>query len=127
LQMTQLFYNLLNNSLKFSRQDIKPRIVVQSKLMDREEVAGLHLNSNVRYRMLKFTDNGIGFNKEYSERIFTIFQRLNSKENYPGTGIGLALCKKVVDNHRGLIFAEGNENKGAAFTIVLPEKQSINL
>ncbi len=70
-------------------------------------------------------DNGIGFNQEFAEQIFIIFQRLNSKSAFPGTGIGLALCKKVAENHHGLIYAEGLENGGAKFVIILPIKQKV--
>jgi signal transduction histidine kinase len=67
-----------------------------------------------------FSDNGIGFAPEYADQIFDIFQRLNYKQDYPGTGIGLALCRKIVSNHRGKIFAKGEENEGAEFKILLP-------
>jgi len=77
----------------------------------------------MQFYRLEFQDNGIGFNNEYASRIFTIFQRLNTVHDYPGTGIGLALCKKVVSNHGGVIFASGEENKGATFTVILPASQ----
>ena len=70
--------------------------------------------------MIQFSDNGIGFDPQYSERIFAIFQRLHSKQTYSGTGIGLALCRKIVENHGGIIFAKGDPGKGAIFTIILP-------
>lgn len=124
LQISQLFYNLLNNSLKFSRPDVKPVITIRHHELDAEDTERLQLPEDVCWHQLDFTDNGIGFNAEYAERIFTIFQRLNNKENYPGTGIGLALCKKVVENHDGLISAESKENNGSTFTIILPEKQT---
>jgi light-regulated signal transduction histidine kinase (bacteriophytochrome) len=68
-------------------------------------------------------DNGIGFDQEFSEKIFMIFQRLNGKSEYPGSGIGLAICKKIVDNHHGFIGANSETNKGATFTILLPQTQ----
>ena len=80
------------------------------------------LDNHDSYYEIVVKDNGIGFSQEYARQIFTIFQRLHDKEKYPGTGIGLALCKKIIDNHGGAIFAEAKENKGAEFHVVLPEK-----
>jgi light-regulated signal transduction histidine kinase (bacteriophytochrome) len=88
----------------------------------KEKLAGLQ--PQLRYYEIIFNDNGIGFNDEYSEQIFGLFKRLNDKQFYPGSGIGLALCKKVVENHRGEIIAQGKENEGASFLVYLPEKQS---
>jgi PAS domain S-box-containing protein len=123
LQMGQLFYNLLNNSLKFAADERKPEINITSRTLSTDEKQEHHLEAGKAYYQIEFEDNGIGFSPEYSERIFTIFQRLNSKEIYPGTGIGLALCKKVADNHNGLIYASGEPGKGAKFTIILPATQ----
>lgn len=125
LQMGQLFYNLLNNALKFSNNDVLPVIQISCDTLSAERIKELNLLPDMTYYQLGVKDNGIGFNSEYSKRIFEIFQRLNNKDDYPGTGIGLALCKKVTDNHNGLIFARGNENEGAVFTVILPEKQVI--
>ena len=75
------------------------------------------------YYEIIIKDNGIGFKQEYVDQIFGLFKRLNDKQYYPGSGIGLALCRKVVDNHHGYIRAEGRENEGAAFYIYLPEQQ----
>jgi len=123
LQMNQLFYNLLNNSLKFSKEDEKPVIKITSGVVDEEKRTALHLPAGVVYYEIVFTDNGIGFSQEYAELIFGLFKRLNDKHYYPGSGIGLALCKKVVNNHRGIIIAKGAENEGASFFIYLPEQQ----
>lgn len=123
LQMTQLFYNLISNSLKFSQADRNPVITIKTKILSGEEKAYNKL-SNQEYCMITFSDNGIGFEKDYTDKIFVIFQRLNTREKYPGTGIGLALCKKVIENHFGLISAEAIENQGATFTIILPTKQT---
>ena len=107
--MNRLFYNLLNNSLKFSKPDNPP--VVDITLVD-------DLTKNFIELVVK--DNGIGFDQKYAERIFNLFQRLNDRYSYAGNGIGLSLCKKIVENHKGEILAFGNLNQGASFYIKLP-------
>ncbi|HEX6428013.1 MAG TPA: ATP-binding protein, partial [Niastella sp.] len=82
-----------------------------------------HLDTGNTWFKIDFTDNGIGFEPEFNERIFQIFQRLHGKTEYPGSGIGLAICKKIVDQHKGLIYATGESDNGATFTIILPEHQ----
>ena len=119
-QFHQLFYNLISNSLKFSRPDVRPRITITS-----EVVAGRSLKKNefdpaAEYHHLRFSDNGIGFEQKYGERIFEVFQRLNGKNEYSGTGIGLAIVKKIVENHKGIIEAKGQLNAGATFDIFIP-------
>ncbi len=126
LQMNQLFYNLISNSLKFTAPDRQPQIKLSAVLASDEEKNKFHLKSESQYFKLVFSDNGIGFKQSFAEQIFVIFQRLGYKEEYPGTGIGLALCRKVVDNHHGVIYANSIENEGAAFTILLPVKQGGN-
>jgi light-regulated signal transduction histidine kinase (bacteriophytochrome) len=121
-QMHQLFYNLVNNALKFSRTDVLPLIAITCKrLTDNEIFLHPDLKPNHTYFHITFTDNGIGFDQSSSEKIFVLFQRLHSKESYAGTGIGLALCKKVVQNHEGKIWATSEKEKGATFNIILPE------
>jgi two-component system, chemotaxis family, CheB/CheR fusion protein len=119
-QMNQLFYNLLGNSLKFARKDVIPRINVTSTQLNRKEATALGLSDKQQYTCIVVEDNGIGFNNEYAEKIFEIFQRLHIKESYKGNGIGLALCKRIVQNHNGIINTSGEENKGARFEIILP-------
>ena len=124
IQINQLFYNLVNNSLKFSKDEIPLHLDVSCKLLTAEEVKyvqGLDLGKT--YYEIIFSDNGIGFNQEYAAQIFGLFKRLNDKTTYSGSGIGLALCKKVVANHGGIILANGKENVGAQFYIYLPQKQ----
>ncbi|MCU7552726.1 PAS domain S-box protein [Chitinophagaceae bacterium LB-8] len=122
LQMSQLFYNLLNNSLKFSKKDVIPKIEIRSKLLSKDEKAKLpHIDARRNIYEITFKDNGIGFSPEYAEQIFTIFQRLHSRSSYEGTGIGLALCKKIALNHQGDIFAVSEEGMGAEFHVLLPE------
>lgn len=121
LEMRQLFFNLIGNAIKFSRQDIRPVINISGRILTAEEVSrDESLNTLWPYYAIEVCDNGIGFDPKYAEKIFTIFQRLHSREVYSGTGIGLALCQKVVNNHHGKIFAEGEENNGACFFIILP-------
>ena len=121
IQMNQLFYNLMSNALKFSNDH--PIIDIQSKVLSDDEVQSIpQLDSENSYLRIIFSDNGIGFEKEYSDRIFIIFQRLNSGEAFGGTGIGLAITKKVIENHDGFICARSEFGKGATFTIYLPIK-----
>ncbi len=124
LQMNQLFYNLLNNALKFSRSDASPRIRIEARQLKAEEVrANEALLPNQTYYEIAFIDNGLGFDNTYAEQIFVIFKRLTDKQMFPGSGIGLALCRKVVENHNGFIYATGEENKGATFYVLLPQQQ----
>lgn len=122
LQMNQLFYNLINNSLKFSKENQVPEISVRCRKIGPEEKTETMLRE-VGYYEIEFSDNGIGFSPEYAAQIFGLFKRLNDRKNFPGSGIGLALCKKVVDNHHGEIVAMSSENDGASFYVYLPEKQ----
>jgi two-component system CheB/CheR fusion protein len=125
LQMNQLFYNLMSNALKFSRADIRPVISITSQLLSEQEIEKYPaLDASIPYIEIVFTDNGIGFSQKYAKQIFTIFQRLHDKETYKGTGIGLALCKKIIENHQGEIFANAKQDEGASFHIILPVKQS---
>jgi PAS domain S-box-containing protein len=124
LQMSQLFYNLFNNSLKFAKQGQKPQIRITSSMVTEEKRKTLNLTENTVYYEIIFSDNGIGFSQEYADQIFGLFKRLNDKQYYPGSGIGLALCKKVVENHNGLMYAKGKENGGASFFIYLPQKHT---
>jgi light-regulated signal transduction histidine kinase (bacteriophytochrome) len=118
-QLHQLFYNLINNSLKFSIE--KPTISISCRELNSSEIKLYpDLHTSVKYIELIFQDNGIGFDQKYANQVFTIFKRLNSKQTFEGTGIGLALCKKIVDNHHGIIKAESEIGKGAQFKIILP-------
>jgi two-component system, chemotaxis family, CheB/CheR fusion protein len=119
LQLHQLFSNLISNSLKFCDKD--PVIRITSEAVSREEVRTVpELNDRNSYVKIKFVDNGIGFEQEYANKIFTIFQRLHHRKLYAGTGIGLALCKRIVEKHQGAIFASSAVDCGATFTIYLP-------
>ena len=119
LQLHQLFANLISNSLKFS--ETKPAINITATMLLPSQVAHYqHLLNDREYVKLVFTDNGIGFEQQFAEQIFIIFQRLNNLRSYSGTGIGLALCKKIVDHHDGVITAKSAPDAGASFTIILP-------
>jgi signal transduction histidine kinase/CHASE3 domain sensor protein len=120
-QIQQLFINLIGNSLKYSKEKGVPKIKISCKKVTAFEEELLPKNTKDKYYKITFEDNGIGFEQEYAEKIFVLFNRLHNKNEYAGTGIGLAICKKIVENHRGYIFAEGKPNKGAVFTIYLSE------
>jgi two-component system CheB/CheR fusion protein len=121
LQMNQLFYNLISNALKFSRPDIPPVIEISCRLVTGKKVAHqVPLNPETNYYELIVRDNGIGFAQQYAEKIFEIFQRLNARSEYEGTGIGLALVNKIVEQHKGAIYAVSEEGKGSAFYLLLP-------
>jgi signal transduction histidine kinase len=122
-QMKQLFDNLLNNSIKFKRAGVPPVITIRCFRLSRRQKEQHHLDAGITWFRIDFADNGIGFEPEYNQRIFQIFQRLHGKTEYPGSGIGLAICKKIIDQHKGLIYATGEPDNGATFSIILPEHQ----
>ncbi|HUR12238.1 MAG TPA: PAS domain-containing protein [Flavitalea sp.] len=119
-QFRQLFQNLMSNSLKFIRTGVQPRIVVRHRYIRPSQVKTAEVAKANEYLQINFEDNGIGFDKAFSEKIFAIFQRLHSKSEYEGTGIGLSICRKIIENHGGTIVAAGVPNQGAKFTIILP-------
>jgi light-regulated signal transduction histidine kinase (bacteriophytochrome) len=124
LQMNQLLYNLIGNALKFAKRGIAPVITITAKKLDADKHSLYgRVDVNREYCEIQVVDNGIGFNQEYADKIFTIFQKLNEKSLYGGYGIGLALCKKIVDNHSGAIYAKGDSQNGALFSFILPYKQ----
>ncbi len=133
-QLQQLFQNLISNAIKFGREGEAPVIRISG-----EQVRGVDLSNDDKawirqyapdrsaaafdaeqYCRITVADNGIGFDQQYSDKIFQIFQRLHGRSEYEGTGIGLAICKRIVENHHGLIRAVGEPGKGATFTILLP-------
>ena len=120
LQMNQLFHNIIGNSLKFSKTGATCEINITSRNLPSEEIKKYQLNEDLAWCEILFKDNGIGFSQEYAETVFYIFERLNSRDQYEGTGIGLALCKKIVTMHGGKIFAESQENAGTVFHVILP-------
>jgi two-component system CheB/CheR fusion protein len=122
-QMSQLFHNLISNSLKFSKEGVPPVISITYREFPEKEIEKYaKLKIAISYVEIIFRDNGIGFEQKYADQIFTIFQRIHNKESYSGTGIGLALCKKIIENHQGEIFVWSKENEGTVFHIILPLK-----
>jgi light-regulated signal transduction histidine kinase (bacteriophytochrome) len=123
-QCRQLFKNLLDNALRFSKENVPPGIEVKSTVLSVAEKEQFNLQQDGTYHKIEIADNGIGFDSEYAAKIFQPFVRLNGKAAFEGNGLGLALCKKIVDNHRGILFADGAENEGARFIVILPETHS---
>lgn len=124
IQMSQLFGNLISNALKYSKNDLQPEIKIITKLIPEKERNTLFLDHNLEYISVEIIDNGIGFNPSYAEQIFNIFQRLHGKDEFAGTGIGLAMCRKIMQNHNGLINATSKEGFGTTFKIIIPKTQS---
>ena len=119
-QFRQLIYNLISNALKFSRADIPSLITIRSIIVKGSELNVEKLSPEKNYCHITVKDNGIGFEPHFSELIFGVFQKLHSKDVYVGTGIGLAIVKKIVENHNGIVTATGELNKGATFDIYIP-------
>jgi len=119
-QIKQLMVNLISNSLKYTRPDVPPVIKISGCLVDGSEFGEPGARPGVEYAMISVADNGIGFDPKYTAKIFELFQRLHSNHVYSGTGIGLPLCKKIVQKLRGFIHAKGDPGKGAVFTVYLP-------
>jgi len=110
-QLQQVFQNLLTNALKYSKADVPPQITITAEESER---------NGRRYHAIKIIDNGIGFEPQYADKIFQMFTRLHGKAEYSGTGVGLSIVKKVVENHNGFIEVESEPGKGSTFEIYLP-------
>ncbi|SKC89767.1 PAS domain S-box-containing protein [Ohtaekwangia koreensis] len=123
-QFQQLFVNLLSNSLKFSKKDVQPHIGITAEVISADQIKGYTGDLTKRFHHIAIKDNGIGFAEEYSTKIFEVFQRLHGTAEYSGTGIGLSICKKIVENHNGIIQAEGKVKEGATFHIYIPVTES---
>jgi PAS domain S-box-containing protein len=119
-QFRQLLYNLISNSLKFSNPERPPYVKIKSEIVEGVKLKDERVSPEKKYCHISVSDNGIGFEQQYSERIFDLFQRLNSKSQFNGTGIGLAIVKKIVEIHNGIITAKAELNKGATFDIYIP-------
>lgn len=119
-QFRQLMHNLISNALKFSNPDKPPHITINRRNIKGSEVKDQKLLSEKEYCHITVTDNGIGFASENKDHIFEVFKRLHDKEKISGTGIGLTIAKKIVENHNGIIIATGELNNGASFDIYIP-------
>ena len=125
LQMRQLLQNLIGNALKFHRENEAPRVKIYSQIHGNREQ--LTENSpDTHFYQITVEDNGIGFDQKYCDRIFQVFQRLHGRSEYEGTGIGLAICRKIVERHGGSITAESTPSQGAKFIVTLPVHQSLD-
>ncbi|KAF2510543.1 PAS domain S-box protein [Flavobacterium foetidum] len=122
LQMNQLFYNLISNSLKFTNPRTSPEITISSSIVTPDFVSNFTKSpfQPFNFHHLVFKDNGIGFEKSFENQIFEIFKRLHPQNIYPGSGIGLALCRRIVMNHQGVLHAESEPDKGSSFHVFLP-------
>ncbi len=124
LQMSQLLNNLIGNALKFSRKDVAPKIQITSRPFPKKKMENFPLlSSDLSYIELIVSDNGIGFDPKYQEQIFMIFQRLRQSKEHKGSGIGLSLVKRIIENHNGAVYTVSEEGKGAEFHVVLPVEQ----
>jgi light-regulated signal transduction histidine kinase (bacteriophytochrome) len=124
IQLTTLIQNLLSNSIKFTRSTLQPKISIEVFIPCPEMLTDSGLNKHLNYIAISVTDNGIGFQVEQAGMIFALFNRLRGRSEYEGAGLGLAICKRVVENHQGAIFAKGFPDAGAEFTVILPLKQN---
>lgn len=120
-QIAQVFMNLIANSLKFHTINVRPIITVTSEI----NLASPIVDDKRHWCCLRFADQGIGFETQYAERVFSLFQRLHGRDEYSGTGIGLALCRKIIERHGGTITAQSEPGEGAVFTMHLPMTQTV--
>jgi len=122
--MKQLFHNLVSNAIKFRKKGVEPIIQIEAKMLyGSDHSVAASLNGGKCHKV-SISDNGIGFDPKYAEEIFMVFKRLNSYHEYEGTGVGLSICKKIIEKHNGSILAQSEQGKGSTFSFVLPEKQS---
>jgi signal transduction histidine kinase len=125
--MQQLFYNLFSNAIKFRKPSEDLIIDIRSEKIDPEELSGFtKFNSSKNFYKITVQDNGIGFDDKYAEDIFRVFKRLHNYQEFEGTGVGLSICKKIVEKHNGFIKAESKIDKGSTFIIGLPEMHQVN-
>ncbi len=117
VQFKQVMLNLLSNGIKYAKQDVAPIIKITSEVINSDN------SKSIKYTKISFSDNGIGFEQQYEHKIFELFQRLHGKNEYMGTGIGLAICKKIIDNHKGFIKVTSEVGIGSVFSIYLPTKK----
>jgi light-regulated signal transduction histidine kinase (bacteriophytochrome) len=120
VQFNQLFSNIILNAIKYKKLDVNPVIKISAEIVSAREIQMQAAFANDKYWKIIISDNGIGFEQQFANKIFELFQRLHGKSDYEGTGIGLAICKKIVQNHHGFIEAAGIPGIGSTFNIYLP-------
>ena len=120
-QIQQLFTNLIGNALKYSKADVLPVITISSEMVEGKDIVKSSFSSNNRLNKISISDNGIGFEEQHADEIFVLFNRLHNDSEFTGTGIGLTICKKIAENHKGFITAEGIPNVGSRFTVFIPD------
>lgn len=124
-QIRQVFQNIISNALKFSKEDVRPEILISGKRICENVFDGTPDIAG-SYACIHVKDNGIGFDEKYMANVFTLFKRLHTKDKYEGTGIGLAITKRIIEKHNGQIIAQSSEGEGSDFIIVLPVQQNGN-
>jgi signal transduction histidine kinase len=122
LQLQQMFQNLISNALKYNLPDTPPRIIIRSSMIKGKEInLPVQVSEHAQdFHLIEIIDNGLGFEQQNARKIFQIFQRLHGRSEYPGTGVGLAIVQKVIDNHGGYVQAKGEPLQGATFQVILP-------
>ena len=120
-QLKHLFQNVLDNAIKFQKKDSPLQIIINSKETGEEEKKIFDLPGDKKYYKIEIADNGIGFDDDCSEKIFQPFQRLHGRSEYEGNGLGLAICKKIMEKHNGIIYAKSSKDSGSLFILILPE------
>lgn len=123
VQYRQLFRCMLENAIKFCKETVPPVIQIEHDILTDDEKQVHHLSTQKQYHRITISDNGIGFHPNHSERIFKPFERLNGKSRFPGSGLGLTICKRIVENHNGIIFADTYSTGGCRITLILPQTQ----
>ena len=125
--MQQLFSNIISNAFKFRKKTESPVIDIKSKVLTGDDLDSLKvkLNGSV-YHKITIADNGIGFENEHSQEIFKVFKRLHNYQEFEGSGVGLSICKKIIEKHGGTISAAGAVDQGSVFTLIIPETQPKN-
>ncbi|OJF68410.1 histidine kinase [Alteromonas sp. V450] len=119
-QLEQLFLNLISNALKFQKEGVTPKVLITHSTPSNKETSDVLLSEEYQWAKIQVKDNGIGFDQAFAEKIFAPFQRLHGRAEYKGTGIGLAVCRRIVERHNGQITAASSQGDGATFTILLP-------
>jgi PAS domain S-box-containing protein len=126
-QFLQVFTNLLSNSVKYRKPGVRPEITIEWKKITADTLKGIPLPKRGEYLHLIYRDNGIGFEPQFASKVFDLFVRLHDKDKYSGTGIGLAICKKIIQRHQGYIAAESDGTQGATFHIYLPASRLLSV